>query len=59
MMLKKKLVGSTGSPLGRAGVRCEGGGGGLAHWKIHISSGGFRSAVARVITSVSSWSAMA
>ncbi len=26
MMLKKKLVGSTGSPLGRAGVRCEGGG---------------------------------
>ena len=25
MMLKKKLVGSTGSPLGRAGVRCEGG----------------------------------
>ena len=27
MMLKKKLVGSTGSPLGRAGVRCEGGGG--------------------------------
>ena len=54
MMLKKKLVGSTGSPLGRAGVRCEGGGGGggggLAHWKIHISSGGIRSAVARVIT---------
>ena len=28
MMLKKKLVGATGSPLGRAGVRCEGGGGG-------------------------------
>ena len=26
MMLKKKLVGSTGSPLGRASVRCEGGG---------------------------------
>ena len=26
MMLKKKLVGSTGSPLGRAGERCEGGG---------------------------------
>ena len=53
MMLKKKLVGSTGSPLGRAGVRCEGGGvggWGLAHWKIHISSGGIRSAVARVIT---------
>ena len=54
MMLKKKLVGSTGSPLGRAGVRCEGGvgvgGWGLAHWKIHISSGGFRSAVAGVIT---------
>ena len=42
----KKLVGSTGSPLGMAGERCEGGGvgdGGLAHWKIQISSGGIRS----------------
>ena len=36
MMLKKKLVGSTGSPLGRAGVRCEGGGGcrGVGGWRI-------------------------
>ena len=31
MMLKKKLVGSTGSPLGKAGERCEGGCGG---WRV-------------------------
>ena len=59
---EKKLVGSTGSPLGKAGERCEGGGvgdGGLAHWKIQISSGGIRSAVDRILTCVSSCSAMA
>ena len=62
MAAEKKLVGSTGSPLGKAGERCEGGGvgdGGLAHWKIQISSGGIRSAVDGILTCVSSCSAMA
>ena len=55
-------MGSTGSPLGKAGERCEGGGVGewrLAHWKIQISSGGIRSAVDGILTCVSSCSEMA
>ena len=32
MAAEKKLVGSTGSPLGKAGERCEGGGGG--GWRV-------------------------
>ena len=58
----KKLVGSTGSPWGRRvrGVRGGGvGDGGLAQWKIQISTGGIRSAVDRILTCVSSCRDMA
>ena len=34
MAAEKKLVGSTGSPLGKAGERCEGGGVGDGGWRI-------------------------
>ena len=58
----KKLVGSTDSPLGKAGDRSVRGGvgdGGLAQWKIQISMGGIRAAVDRTLTCVSSCRDMA